>query len=70
MEEYKIGQVVKMKKSHPCGANLWKITRVGADFKIQCLSCKRSIMITRAKFNKMVKGVATEEEVKKEFNQS
>ena len=62
MNDFKIGQVVKMKKPHPCGENLWKILRVGADFRIQCLNCKRSLMMPRAKFQKRVKEIVSREE--------
>ncbi|OWZ83489.1 DUF951 domain-containing protein [Natranaerobius trueperi] len=68
MQGYTLNQVVKMKKPHPCGANAWKIIRVGADFRIKCMSCERSIMIPRTKFVKQVKKVLSEEEVKKELN--
>lgn len=64
MNDFKIGQVVKMKKPHPCGENLWKILRVGADFRIQCLNCKRSLMMPRAKFQKRVKEIVPREEAK------
>ena len=42
--EYKLGSIVVMKKDHPCGSNEWEITRLGADIKIKCLNCQRSIM--------------------------
>ncbi len=66
MAQFELEQVVKMKKPHPCGANLWKIIRLGADIRIKCLSCERSVMIPRTKFEKRVKHVLTEEEVEKE----
>jgi hypothetical protein len=46
-----------MKKDHPCGANEWTITRVGADIKIKCNNCGRSIMLPRIEFNKKLKKV-------------
>ena len=55
--EYKLGSVVMMKKEHPCGSNEWEITRVGADIKIKCLKCGRSIMLSRIDFNKKIKKV-------------
>lgn len=55
--EYKLGSTVIMKKGHPCGGNLWKIVRVGADIKIECLICGRIIMIPRVEFNKKIKKV-------------
>ena len=55
--EYKLGSIVMMKKEHPCGSNEWEITRVGADIKIKCLNCGRSIMLSRIDFNKKIKKV-------------
>jgi len=55
--KYFIGDVVKMKKQHPCGNDEWEITRTGADFKIKCLKCGRIVMLPRSKFEKSVKKV-------------
>ena len=44
---YELGTKVVMKKQHPCGANEWEITRLGADIKIKCLNCGRTILIPR-----------------------
>ena len=46
-----------MKKDHPCGTNEWEIIRVGADIKIKCIKCERSIMMPRIEFNKKLKKV-------------
>ncbi|HIU23128.1 MAG TPA: DUF951 domain-containing protein [Candidatus Fimihabitans intestinipullorum] len=58
-KEYKLGSIVKMKKDHPCGTNEWEIVRVGADIKIKCCHCGRSIMMPRIEFNKKVKKIIT-----------
>ena len=55
--EYVVGDKVIMRKSHPCGTNLWEIVRVGADIKIKCLECNRYIMMPRVEFNKKMKRV-------------
>ena len=57
MNDYKIGTKVIMKKQHPCGTNEWEITRIGADIKIKCLHCGRSIMMPRIEFNKKLKKI-------------
>lgn len=57
MSEYKLGSIVIMKKPHPCGKNEWEITRLGADIKIKCLGCGRSIMFPRIDFNKKLKKI-------------
>ena len=55
IEEYKLGDIVEMKKGHPCGENKWEIIRVGADIKIKCVGCGRIIMLQRRKFEKDAK---------------
>lgn len=56
-KEYQVGSIVIMKKPHPCGTNEWIITRIGADIKIKCVACSRSIMLPRIDFNKKLKKV-------------
>jgi len=56
-KNYSLGSIVIMKKQHPCGTNKWEITRLGADIKIKCLNCERSIMLTRIEFDKKLKKV-------------
>ena len=57
MPEYNLNSVVMMKKPHPCGTNEWSIIRLGADIKIKCNNCGRSIMLPRIEFNKKIKKV-------------
>lgn len=52
---YNLGDLVQMKKTHPCGSDKWEIIRVGMDFKIKCTGCGRVVMLPRAKFEKRVK---------------
>lgn len=59
---YQVGDVVQMKKPHPCGTNEWEVLRVGADFKLRCAFCKHLIMIPREKFEKSVKKVLRQAE--------
>ena len=59
MHNYKLGSIVIMKKQHPCGENLWEVIRVGADIKIKCNRCGRTIMLSRIDFNKKLKKVIT-----------
>ena len=58
-KDYKLGSVVTMKKQHPCGSYEWTITRMGADIKIKCNNCGRSIMLSRIDFNKKLKKVVS-----------
>jgi hypothetical protein len=59
--KYDVGTKVVMKKQHPCGTNEWEITRVGADIKIKCLNCGRTILIPRVEFNKKLKKILPQE---------
>ena len=52
--DYNIGDVVKTKKQHPCGSQLWEITRVGVDFKLKCLGCGHVVMLQREKALKAI----------------
>ena len=56
-KEYGLGTIVIMKKGHPCGANEWKVVRVGADIKIMCTGCNRVVMMPRVEFNKKIKKI-------------
>lgn len=56
-KEVALGNIVEMKKEHPCGANEWEIIRLGADLKIKCVNCGRVVMISRIDFNKKVKKI-------------
>ncbi|WCN37880.1 DUF951 domain-containing protein [Aneurinibacillus uraniidurans] len=52
-----LGDVVEMKKPHPCGTNRWKIIRMGMDIRVKCLGCEHSVMIPRVKFEKRLKKI-------------
>ncbi|MDD7362610.1 MAG: DUF951 domain-containing protein [Peptoniphilus sp.] len=54
---YEVGDVVSLKKGHPCGENLWKIRRTGVDVKLECCGCGRSIWMTRMEFEKRVRKI-------------
>ncbi|HHV62842.1 MAG TPA: DUF951 domain-containing protein [Firmicutes bacterium] len=57
--KFRIGDIVQMRKQHPCGGFEWEVMRVGADFRIKCLGCGRVVMLPRSKFEKSVKAVKT-----------
>lgn len=54
--EFNVGQVIKMKKPHPCGANEWEILRVGMDFRLKCKGCDHQVMVPRKLVEKDFKG--------------
>lgn len=57
------GDVLTMKKSHPCGSNKMKVLRSGMDFKLRCEGCGREFMIIRSKAEKNIKSVNTDERI-------
>lgn len=63
---FHIGDVVKMKKAHPCGSSEWEVTRIGMDFGMKCCGCGHYVMLARPKFMKAVKAVVKTAEVTKE----
>lgn len=56
-KEYELNDIVEMKKQHPCGSSDFQITRMGADIKIKCTECARTIMMTRRDFEKRMKRI-------------
>ena len=59
--DFSVGDIIQMKKSHPCGSDKWEVLRVGMDFRIKCLGCGHMVMLPRVKFEKNVKKVISEE---------
>ncbi|MFA5067660.1 MAG: DUF951 domain-containing protein [Candidatus Izemoplasmatales bacterium] len=53
----KLGDVVILKKGHPCGENRWEIVRFGTDCKIKCLGCGRIVLIDRPTLKRKIKKV-------------
>ncbi|TJY41714.1 DUF951 domain-containing protein [Cohnella pontilimi] len=56
-KQFQLGDIVQMKKPHPCGTNEMEIIRMGMDIRIKCVFCKHSILLPRAKFEKSLKKV-------------
>lgn len=52
-----VGDIVELKKQHPCKSREWEIIRIGADIKIKCLGCQHQIMMPRVKFEKNIKKI-------------
>jgi hypothetical protein len=55
MLEINLGDVVRLKKQHPCGSYEWQVVRVGADIGIVCTGCKRHVLLPRSVFERRVK---------------
>ena len=54
-----IGDILTLKKKHPCGSLRWRVTRVGADFKLVCLGCGHELMLPRSRVEKNIKKIET-----------
>ena len=57
VDKFYLGDIVQMKKQHPCGSYEWEVLRLGADIKIKCVGCGRLVMLPRSKFQKGVKKI-------------
>ncbi len=55
--DIQIGDILKLKKKHPCGSVEWEVLRVGADFRLKCTGCGHSIMISRTIVEKSVRDI-------------
>lgn len=61
--EVNIGDILVMKKPHPCGENKFLVLRSGMDFKIKCISCSREVMMPRQKAEKNIKKIIRDKEL-------
>jgi hypothetical protein len=55
LPDLEMDDILQLRKTHPCGENRWKVIRLGADIKIECLGCGRQIMLPRRKLARSVK---------------
>lgn len=56
-----VGDIVSLKKGHPCGENKWEVMRTGVDFRLKCLGCNRQIWMSRMEFEKRVRKILIDE---------
>lgn len=57
-----VGDKLKMKKKHPCGCDIFTVTRVGMDFKLKCDGCSHEVMVPRIKAEKAIKKIISSQE--------
>ena len=57
VSDIKLGDVVRLKKVHPCGGFEWQVVRLGADIGIKCLKCGRRVLLERNVFERRVRDV-------------
>ena len=59
--DVRVGDMLLMKKNHPCGENRFLVLRTGMDFKIRCLKCGREVMVPRSKAEKNIRKILRED---------
>lgn len=59
--DIRVGDILVMKKPHPCGQKQWKVLRTGADFRLRCLGCGHEVMVARFKAEKNIRDVIRED---------
>ncbi len=57
-----VGDILEMKKNHPCGSNRMIVLRVGADFRLKCEKCGHDFMVARSKCEKKIKKIIRKED--------
>ena len=60
--DVRVGDVLEMKKNHPCGGKTWLVLRVGMDFRLRCQGCGHEVMLPRSKAEKNIKKILRGEE--------
>ena len=60
--DVQLGDVLEMKKPHPCGSREWKVLRTGMDFRLKCLGCGHEILTPRSKAEKNIRKIRREDE--------
>lgn len=59
--DVRVGDILTMKKPHPCGSRQWLVLRIGADFKLRCTGCGREIMNPRSKVERGIREIKRSE---------
>ena len=58
--DIRVGDIITMKKKHPCRCDRFTVLRIGADFRIKCLECGREVMLERVKVEKNIRKLSRE----------
>ncbi len=61
--DVQLGDILVMKKEHPCGEKRWEVLRTGADFRLKCMGCGHQIMVNRFKAEKNIRQILREENI-------
>lgn len=65
--DFRIGDVVRLRKPHPCGGTDWTVVRLGADIGLRCLKCRHRILLTRREVERGMRGFVSRAPVKDPF---
>ena len=57
MDNIELGDIITVKKKHPCGSAEWEVLRVGADIRLKCLGCGHMLLLPRSKVSTMIRKV-------------
>lgn len=57
--DIQVGNILRLKKAHPCGSKEWEVLRVGADFRLKCMGCGHQIMTPRRQVEKNIREIRT-----------
>ena len=60
--DIRVGDIITLKKQHPCGSKEWEVLRIGADFRLKCKGCDHQIMIARTQAEKNIRNVQRKED--------
>lgn len=66
LADIQIGNIVQMRKQHPCGGWIWEVTRIGADIGLQCQTCQRRVMLSRRELNRRAKTITAGKQTNQE----
>ncbi len=60
--DIRVGDILTMKKPHPCGSRDWLVLRIGADFRLRCTGCSREVMTSRVKAEHSIRSITRDGE--------
>ncbi|MBC8275252.1 MAG: DUF951 domain-containing protein [Chloroflexi bacterium] len=66
--EIRLGDIVRLRKKHPCGGDEWQVVRLGADIRVKCLKCQRQVLLERGTFERRMKALVSRYKLSTEAN--
>jgi len=57
LPDLEIEDIIQMKRAHPCGSTTWKVTRLGADIRLECCQCRRKVFLSRRDLSRKMKTI-------------